>query len=82
MLAFLVAGVIVGVLARVLRHGPDAPSLLTTLAVGMVGAAIGGAGINLLISDPVTDLNRWAFTGACLVPMVLLGLVEGRAGRA
>jgi uncharacterized membrane protein YeaQ/YmgE (transglycosylase-associated protein family) len=37
MLAFLVAGVILGAMARVLRHGPDDSSLVATLLVGGVG---------------------------------------------
>jgi hypothetical protein len=33
--AFLVAGVILGVLARLLRHGPDDPSPVLTLLTGV-----------------------------------------------
>jgi uncharacterized membrane protein YeaQ/YmgE (transglycosylase-associated protein family) len=82
MVAFLVAGVILGVLARTLRHGPDERPLAVTVPVGVVAAAVGGAGMNLLLSDPVLNLGSWSFTSACIVAMVVLGLVEGRPGRA
>ena len=81
MIAFLVAGLILGVLARTLRGGPDNPQLTLTIPVGVVGAAIGGAGINLVLSESMTDLNPWSFTFACVLAMVLLGLLEGGVGR-
>lgn len=82
MVAFLVAGVILGVLARTLRHGPGDRPLLVTVPAGVVGAVVGGVGTNLLLGDPVLDLGSWSFTSACIVGMVVLGLVEGRPGRA
>jgi uncharacterized membrane protein YeaQ/YmgE (transglycosylase-associated protein family) len=81
MIAFLVAGLIVGVLARVLRSGPDQPSAVLTVLVGVVGAVVGGVGMNLLMSDPWTDLNAFAFAAACIVGIVLIGLLEGGVGR-
>lgn len=81
MLAFLIAGLILGVLARTLRGGPDDPPMTLTVPVGLVGAAIGGVGINLVLSEGSTDLNAWSFTSACVIAMVLLGLLEGGVGR-
>jgi uncharacterized membrane protein YeaQ/YmgE (transglycosylase-associated protein family) len=81
MLAFVVAGVILGVLARVLRRGPEHAPLPLTLAVGLVGAVVGGVGMNLLLHDDWLGLDPYAFTSACIVSMVLLGLLEGRVGR-
>ena len=81
MIAFLVAGLILGVLARTLRGGQDNPPLALTIPVGVVGAVIGGVGINLLRSESMTDLNPWSFTFACVLAMVLLGLLEGGVGR-
>jgi uncharacterized membrane protein YeaQ/YmgE (transglycosylase-associated protein family) len=80
-IAFLVAGLILGVLARTLRGGPDNPELALTIPVGIVGAAVGGAGLNLFLSEGWTDLNAWSFTSACVLAMVLLGLLEGGVGR-
>ena len=81
MIAFLVAGLILGVLARTLRGRQDNPPLALTIPVGVVGAVIGGVGINLLLSESMTDLNPWSFTFACVLAMVLLGLLEGGVGR-
>jgi uncharacterized membrane protein YeaQ/YmgE (transglycosylase-associated protein family) len=82
MLAFVVAGVILGVLARVLRRGPEHAPLPLTLAVGLVGAVVGGVGMNLLLRDDWVYLNAFSFASACIVGIVLLGLLEGRVGRA
>jgi uncharacterized membrane protein YeaQ/YmgE (transglycosylase-associated protein family) len=80
-IAFLVAGVILGVLARVLNSQPGAPPLALTILVGVVGAVIGGVGTNLVLSNDAGDLNGWSFTLACVLGFVLLGLLEGRVGR-
>jgi uncharacterized membrane protein YeaQ/YmgE (transglycosylase-associated protein family) len=81
MIAFLVAGVILGVLARVLRHGPAEPSVTLTLPVGVVGAVLGGVGMNLVLDETWTDLTAFSFAAACVVAMVVLGLLEGGVGR-
>ncbi|MGH3306585.1 MAG: hypothetical protein ACRDOX_02765 [Nocardioides sp.] len=81
MIGFLIAGVILGVLARTLRGGPDAPPVTLTVPVGVVGAALGGVGINLVLNESGTDLSAWSFTSACVLAMVLLGLLEGGVGR-
>lgn len=77
MIAFVLAGLILGVLARVLHRDDGEPTLLVALAVGVVGAVVGGTGMNLVLSDPLTDLDAWSFTAACILSFVLLGLVEG-----
>ena len=81
MIAFLVAGLILGVLARTLRGGPDNPQVTLTVPVGVVGAVIGGVGMNLVLSDDMSELTAWSFTSACLLAFVLLGLLEGGVGR-
>jgi uncharacterized membrane protein YeaQ/YmgE (transglycosylase-associated protein family) len=81
MIAFLVAGLILGVLARTLRGGPEDPEVMLTVPVGVVGAVVGGVGMNLLLGEPWTALTAFGFTSACLVGMVLLGLLEGGVGR-
>lgn len=81
MIAFLIAGLILGVLARTLRGGPDNPQVMLTVPVGVVGAVVGGVGMNVVLSEAMTDLNAWSFTSACLIGLVLLGLLEGGVGR-
>ena len=77
MIAFLVAGVILGVLARVLHHEPDDPHPVLTVALGAVAAVVAGGLMNLLLGDDLTDLTAWSFTASCIVTFVLLGLLEG-----
>jgi uncharacterized membrane protein YeaQ/YmgE (transglycosylase-associated protein family) len=81
MIAFLVAGLILGVLARQLRRGSDDPPLMLTVPVGLVGAVLGGAGMNLVLQNSAGDIDAWSFTSACVVSFVLLGLLEGGVGR-
>ena len=81
MIAFLIAGLILGVLARTLRGGPDNPQVTLTVPVGVVGAVIGGVGMNVVLSDDLVELTAWSFTSACLLAFVLLGLLEGGVGR-
>ncbi len=82
MIAFLIAGLILGVLARTLRGGPDNPQVVLTVPVGVVGAILGGVGMNLLVVDETwTNLNAYSFTSACVLAFVLLGLLEGGVGR-
>jgi uncharacterized membrane protein YeaQ/YmgE (transglycosylase-associated protein family) len=77
MLAFLVAGVILGVLARVLHHEADDPNPVLTVLLGAAAAVVAGALMNLVLSDPVTHLGAWSFAAACIVSFVVLGMLEG-----
>jgi uncharacterized membrane protein YeaQ/YmgE (transglycosylase-associated protein family) len=77
MVAFLVAGVILGVLARVLHHDRDDPDPVLTVVVGAVAAVVAGALMNVVLADPLTELGAWSFAAACIVSFVVLGLLEG-----
>ena len=81
MIAFLIAGLILGVLARTLRGGFGAPQVALTVLTGVVASVVGGVGMNLVLGDSLTDLTAWSFTGAVLVGLVALGLLEGGVGR-
>lgn len=82
MIAFLVAGLILGILARTLKGDPDDPSVVLTTTTGVVGAVVGGVGINLLLSQGWQDLNAFSFSMACILSAVLLGLLEAGIGRS
>lgn len=81
MIGFVVAGVILGALARVLRHDGEDPGLAQVLLVGVVGAVVGGVGLNLVWGQPWADHTIYGFAGAIVLAVVLLGLFEGRVGR-
>ncbi|MFC4785312.1 hypothetical protein ACT8ZV_12610 [Nocardioides sp. MAHUQ-72] len=82
MIAFLLSGLVLGVLARGLHGGSDDPDLALTVAVGLVGAVLGGSGINLVLGRSAGDLDAWSLASACVVSFVGLGLFEARVGRA
>ena len=81
MFAYLVAGVIMGGLAWLVRHGPGFPRLPTLVVFGLIGSAIGGLGWNLLQDENVDHLDGTGFTAAVLVAVVLLVGVHVRVHR-
>ena len=81
MLAYIVAGLIMGVLAWYLKHKPGDPRMATQMMVGVVGAVVGGVGLNLLLGEDLMAVDVWGFTGAVVVALVVLGLLQARVGR-
>ena len=81
MLAYIVAGLIMGVLAWYLKHEPGDPRMATQMMVGVVGAVVGGVGMNLLLGEDLMAVGVWGFTGAVVVALVVLGLLQARVGR-
>lgn len=71
LLGYVVAGLIVGGLVRVVRQGTGL-RLSTLLVFGMVGAAIGGLGANVLRGNYFDHLDALGFTAAVLVALALL----------
>ena len=78
MFAFLVAGLILGVLARVLRSGPDDPSMLLTVPAGSGHWSAAWGSTCALRGTPTSTSGA---SLACLLALVLLGLLEGGIGR-
>ena len=81
LLGYVVAGLIVGGLVRVVRPGTG-HRLSTLLVFGMVGAAIGGLGANLVRGDYFDHLDALGFTVAVLGALVLLVGLDVRARRS
>lgn len=81
MLAYIVAGLIMGVLAWYLKHEPGDPRMATVMMVGVVGAVVGGVGLNLLLGEDLMAVDVWGFTAAVVVALVVLGLLQARVGR-
>ena len=81
MLAYIVAGLIMGMLAWYLKHEPGDPRMATQMMVGVVGAVVGGVGLNLLLGEDLMAVDVWGFTGAVVVALVVLGLLQARVGR-
>lgn len=79
MIGFIVAGLIIGVLARLLLPGRQKIGLRWTLALGVVGSVIGGTIANLIGTGDVMELNFIGFVAAVGASVVLLAAAE-RAG--
>ena len=79
MIGFIVAGLIIGMLARLLLPGRQRIGLLWTLALGVAGSIIGGMIANALGTGDIFELNFIGFVGALVASVVLLAIGE-RAG--
>ncbi|MGZ4444283.1 MAG: GlsB/YeaQ/YmgE family stress response membrane protein [Nocardioidaceae bacterium] len=77
MIGFLVFGLVVGALARLLKPGRQNLSLLGTLVLGVVGSLIGGIVANLLGTGSIWELNFLGAVVAVIAAVLLIGTVEG-----
>jgi uncharacterized membrane protein YeaQ/YmgE (transglycosylase-associated protein family) len=81
-LSFLVFGLIAGLVARAVTPGRQAIGCLPTLAVGVVGAFIGGLIGDVAFGHKVKPAWHWGpFLLAVVGAVVLLLLLESIAGR-
>ena len=80
MIGFLVAGLVIGALARLIKPGKQHLSILATLLLGLVGSVIGGIIANLLGTGDVFELNMLGFVVAVIASVLLVGVAEGIAG--
>ncbi|HUH06378.1 MAG TPA: GlsB/YeaQ/YmgE family stress response membrane protein [Egibacteraceae bacterium] len=79
MIGFIVAGLVIGALARLIKPGRQGLSLLATLLIGLAGSVIGGTVANLLGTGELFELNVLGFIVAVISAVVLLGIFEGAA---
>lgn len=80
-LGFLLIGVVIGVLARLLRPGRQNLSMLATIGVGLVAALIGGVVASLIGTGGVDELNVWGFIAAVVAAIILIPVAEGIFGK-
>lgn len=80
-IGFLIFGLIVGALARLLKPGRQNLSLVATLLLGVVGALIGGVVATLLGTGDLGELNILGTIVAVVAAMLLIGVAEGASGR-
>ena len=82
MIGFIVAGLVIGALARLLKPGRQNLSLVATLLLGLAGSVIGGLVANLLGTGGVFELNVLGFIVAVIASVLLIGVAEGASGRS
>lgn len=76
-IGFLVAGLVIGALARLIKPGRQSLSLVATLLLGVVGSIIGGVVANLLGTGDMWELNAIGFIVAVVAAVLLIGIAEG-----
>lgn len=80
MIGFIVAGLIIGALARLLKPGKQNLSIWMTLLLGLAGSVIGGIVANLLGTGGIFELNVLGFVVAVIAALLLIGVAEGVSG--
>lgn len=81
MIGFIVAGLIIGALARLIKPGKQNLSLLATLLLGLAGSVIGGVVASLLGTGDIFELNFLGFIVAVIASVLLVGTAEALTGR-
>lgn len=81
MIGFIVAGLVIGALARFIKPGKQNLSLFVTLLLGLAGSIIGGVIANLLGTGNIFELNVLGFVVAVIAAVLLVGTAESLAGR-
>jgi uncharacterized membrane protein YeaQ/YmgE (transglycosylase-associated protein family) len=79
-LGLIVVGLIIGALARLLKPGRQRLSILATMALGVVGAVIGGGLADVLGVGSITELNFLGFIFAVVAAFLLVGVAESMTG--
>jgi uncharacterized membrane protein YeaQ/YmgE (transglycosylase-associated protein family) len=77
MIGFIVAGLIIGALARLIKPGKQNLSIVWTLLLGLAGSVIGGLLASLLGTGGIFELNVLGFVMAVVAAVLLVGVAEG-----
>lgn len=81
MIGFIVAGLIIGVLARLIKPGKQNLGVVATLLLGLAGSVAGGLVASILGTGSVFELNVLGFVVAVAAAVALIGVAEGFAGK-
>lgn len=81
MIGFIIAGLVIGALARLIKPGRQNLGLVTTLLLGLAGSVIGGLVANLLGTGGIFELNVLGFIVAVVAAVLLIGVAQSVAGR-
>jgi uncharacterized membrane protein YeaQ/YmgE (transglycosylase-associated protein family) len=82
MIGFLVAGLVIGALARLFKPGRQNLSILATLGLGLVGSLIGGLIAQLFGTGSIWELNILGFVLAVVAAVLLVGTAEAVTGKS
>lgn len=79
MIGFIVFGLVVGAVARLLLPGEQHLSILATLLIGVAGSVIGGVVANLLGTGDIFELNILGSIVAIITAVVLIVALDRAA---
>jgi uncharacterized membrane protein YeaQ/YmgE (transglycosylase-associated protein family) len=82
MIGFIVAGLMIGALARLIKPGKQNLGWIATLGLGLAGSVIGGTVANLLGTGDTFELNVLGFIVAVIAAVLLIGAAEGLTGKS
>jgi uncharacterized membrane protein YeaQ/YmgE (transglycosylase-associated protein family) len=82
MLGFIVFGLVVGALARLLKPGKQNLSILATLGLGLVGSVIGGIVASMLGTGSIWELDLIGSVVAIGAAVALVGTAESMTGKS
>lgn len=82
MIGFLVAGLVIGALARLLKPGRQDLGIITTLLLGVVGSLIGGTIAQFFGTGSIWELNILGFVLAVVAAIMLIGTAEAMFGKS
>jgi uncharacterized membrane protein YeaQ/YmgE (transglycosylase-associated protein family) len=80
-LGLIVVGLVIGVIARLIKPGRQNLTLMWTFLLGLAGALIGGIIASLIGTGDIFELNILGFIVAVIAAIVLIGAAEGFVGK-
>ncbi|WP_245644602.1 GlsB/YeaQ/YmgE family stress response membrane protein [Nocardioides jensenii] len=80
-LGLIVIGIVIGVVARLLKPGRQNISLVMTFVLGIAGALIGGIIASLIGSGDIWELNVIGTIVGIIAAILLIGVAEGTMGK-
>jgi len=80
-IGFIIFGLFVGVVARLIKPGRQNLSVLATLLLGVAGALIGGLVASTLGTGTFGDMDLLGGIVAIIAAVVLIGIAEGASSK-
>ena len=81
MIGSIIAGLVIGALARLIKPGKQNLSILMTLGLGLVGSIIGGTIAWVIGTGSIWELDFLGFVLAVVAAVLLIGVAEGMSSK-